>query len=130
MTDKKVFYKKRLIADDTGLHIDTQRFISIHETRCFYFCIDDYSIHQIKYQVEHKGETALQAAKTMHCKVRRIAKDGSRIAFDTEEKAFAHLRMLKQRQVQHLERDLRNIKHFLSIKDFEKKHGSYLSTSF
>jgi hypothetical protein len=105
---KKEFYKMALVPDEEGLTVVTTVLYPIHETPCFYFCViahwENYSYKEIK---EFKG------------KVYRIAKTGSRIAFETKEEAFKNLVYLKTKQLDHCRRNVAFIERFLN--DTEKK---------
>lgn len=108
----KVFYKMTMHPDEEGLRVFTKRFYSIHETPCFHYCVDESNYRRLRCYVM-TTEPTLKDAKKFNIKTRRIDKIGSRIAFETEEKAFAHLLFLKRRQLRHLERDTEFLKAFL-----------------
>ncbi len=114
----KIFYKKRLVPEERGLLVVTDEYISIHETKCFYFCIHK-NIYRISKTYNHSKEMLLQ-----HCRrskvLKRVAKSGSRFAFATEKEAFEHLKFLKQRQLSHIKRDAALIKAFLDCQHLEK----------
>lgn len=115
---EKVFYKKRLIPDESGLIVVTEKLFSIHETDCFYFCIPEFwkKILAVRNFI---GETKIAYARRKKI-LRRISKSGSRIAFETETQALDHLRMLKRRQVEHLRREEAFIEKFLTADKLEK----------
>ena len=113
MTD--IFYKMRLIPCPYGLTIEAFEYHSIHETPCFHFCVDKY----YKNYPLTKGETRMQMLKRMGVKVYRIGKNNtSRIAFPTKEQAYNHMRMLKNKQLDHIDRTVKMIETFL---DFDRK---------
>ena len=41
MIKKITLYKQKLYAEEEGLVVQTDKFVSIHETPCFYFCVED-----------------------------------------------------------------------------------------
>lgn len=103
----KVFYKMFLTTDHMGLAVNLVEYVSIHETPMMYFCVEKGVDLTAPYLPKRKeSETELQYAKRMGMRIRRIHKNGSRIAFDTKEKAFNHLRWMKQRQNGHLKRQI------------------------
>lgn len=110
---EKVFYKMRLWPDINCSTVYTTKFIAIRETDCVHFCLveDDYSLYRL---FKLKDESVWDFAKRRGLKTYRIYKNGSRIAFDSRQKAWAHLRFLKHRHLLHLERDTAAIKRFLS----------------
>lgn len=107
----KVFFKKRLCAEESGLIVFTDRFVSIRETECFHYCIPEKYFHLIA-SLKRKDESEIQYAKRFKV-LKRIHKDGSRIAFETEEKAMEHLRFLKRKQLNHMQRETKFIEKFL-----------------
>lgn len=116
MSDK-IFYRKRLAVEEEGLTVRTEEWISIHETRCFHFCVPKNSFHLIT-RLNRRGESALSYARRIK-QLKRIDKRCSRFAFETQEQALDHLRMLKRRQLQHMERDRACIEAFLGADNFE-----------
>lgn len=102
----KEFYKMRLTDSEDGLMVITDVFVSIHETPCFYYCIHASAKGFFNSVLMRKGETKLHYANRKNIKVRRIHKHGSRIAFETEDQAFDHLRMLKRKQINHMRRQI------------------------
>lgn len=115
--ENMTFYKKRLVADEDGLTVVTDKLVSIHETKCFHFCIPDFE-HRIIGAMKTREETPLQYAKRRKI-LKRISKTYSRIAFDTEDAALANLKFLKKRQLQHLRRDIAFNEKFLSTDALE-----------
>ncbi|NIB43761.1 hypothetical protein HBA55_29435 [Pseudomaricurvus alkylphenolicus] len=116
--DKKYFYRKRLVPGEWGLEIVTEKWVSIHETPCFHFCVREYNFAFMKAR-RLDGQTSLQTAKQKGW-VKRIAKENSRFAFDTEEKALEHLRFLKRKQLQHMRREIKFLKFFLGTEELEE----------
>lgn len=113
MSDK-IFYKMRLIPEEEGLTLWTEKWVSIQESPCFHYCVQDNRIGSFKFFLKKTDETPLQAAKRVRIKVKRIDKRVSRFAFDTKEEAFDHLRFLKKKQLNHMKRDSELITEFLS----------------
>ena len=116
--DETVFYKKRLTTEECGLVVVTDKFISIHETRCFHFCVPSHRLRTLKHFLQ-KDETLIQRARRTKC-LRRVSKQGSRIAFTTEEEALKHLKFLKKRQLSHMKRETRFVSKFLETDDLEE----------
>ena len=122
----KEFYKMNLVADECGLVVYTRIFLSIHETPCFHFCIRATEKGFLSEPLMLKNESKFQAAKRMGMKVFRIHKSGSRIAFETEEKAFKQLRMLKSKQIEHMRRTIAFNDGFLTLcKSFDDLLPNY-----
>jgi hypothetical protein len=110
-------YKKRLSPSEDGLEIITDKWVCIHETPCFYFCVPDRVVQTIN-ALKRKDETILAYAK--RCKyLKRINKDNSRFAFTDEGAALEHLRLLKRKQLGHMKRDMEFIECFLAADDLE-----------
>ena len=114
----KVFYKKRLVPTEFGLEVITQKFVSIHETPCFHFCVLEHE-KGFLFAMKQNDESELSAARRAKI-LKRISKDCSRFAFDTEEKALKHLRFLKRKQLSHIKRDAVFIEKFLESDELEK----------
>lgn len=102
----KTFYKARLIPEETGLIVWMDKYYSVKETPCFHFCVGELD----KWRVD---SSVLPIKKKM---LKRIHKTSSRFAFDTEEQAIEHLRMMKRRQLRHMEREKDFIDSFLACK--------------
>jgi hypothetical protein len=126
----KVFYRAVLEAQEDGLIVMMQKFISIHETECIHFCVSERNLHWITSGVQ-ANETKMQVAKDRKVKVYRIHKFGSRIAQPTEQDAFLRLQFLKRKQGGHLQRNLEMVKCFLEqtadkkLEDLEVSGRSY-----
>lgn len=114
MNMDKTFYKMRITPDEDGLVVITDKWLSIHETPCFHYCIREHNKGLMKITFNTIKGMPLQTAKKKGIRVKRISKDCSRFAFDTEEKAFEHLRFLKRKQLGHMKRDIKFLKLFLS----------------
>lgn len=123
----KIFYKKKLYPSEEGLEVFTNKWISIHETECFHFCVDQSSYYLMNVRCD-KNETPLQYAKRNKI-LKRISKENSRFAFDTEGKAIAHLRMLKKKQKRHMERDILFIDKFLKSNLLKVGNGEVVEDS-
>ena len=124
--NQKIFYKKELHPSENGLQIFTRKWICIHETECFCFCIPEYD--QGFYKVlKLKGETDLACARRRKI-LKRISKQNSRFAFDSEEKALEHLRFLKKKQLSHMRRDIKFLELFLATPD-ENMSGDLIPDS-
>lgn len=109
----KEFYKMQLISCEAGLVVHNHIYVSIHETPMMHFCVNKYNAKSLCGPLMREGETKLQAAYRIGIKVRRIHKNGSRIAFETREHALKHLRWMKQRQINHMKRQIEFNKAFL-----------------
>jgi len=117
MSTPKKFYKKRLVAEEDGLIVVTDSLISIHETRCFHFCMPEREVSNYRL-LKRRDESLLDYAKRRKM-LKRIDKQGSRIAFETEEKALDHLRFLKRKQLRHMERDKAFIETLLATENID-----------
>lgn len=107
-------YKMRLFSlPDGGFEIFEETYGVIHESEQTLFCLVDWEFDNFHRCDTQEGETALQKAHRLHLRVRRVLKTGSRIAFPTRGEAFAHLKLLKRKQRQHLRRDLALVENFL-----------------
>tara|TARA_R110002050_G_scaffold53014_1_gene120536 strand:+ start:82 stop:489 length:408 start_codon:yes stop_codon:yes gene_type:complete len=91
---------------EEGLSIYVKKFISIHETPCFHFCIQEHNKGFVSKPLLKEGENNYQSLKRRKIKMHKISKEGSRIAFDSEQKAYENLLFLKRRQLRHLNRDI------------------------
>lgn len=110
----KEFYKMRLIPTEEGLTVWTDTWISIHETPCFHYCIQEHNKSYLSAPMNIHGKPNLQVAKGYRLKIKRVDKRASRFAFDTKEGAFKHLQFLKRKQLNHMKRDISFIERFLS----------------
>lgn len=111
----KIFYKMH-VELDTDIIIRTDKYVSIHETPCFHYCIPEF-MSSLMSQESLDNETDLKKAKRLNLNVKRISKDSSRFAFDTKEKAFEHLKLLKRKQIEHLQRNLKLMTMFIKKTD-------------
>jgi hypothetical protein len=115
-SDKKVLYKKTWGASEDGVTVFTEKWIAVHETPCFYFCVREHSVSaSLEFLKQHKL-------------LKRVSKTSSRFAFDTEQKALDHLRFLKRKQLSHMERDTVLIKALLAATDKDLLNGSVPDT--
>ncbi len=105
----KMFYSMKLFPAEYGMEIYKTTFYAFHETPCFYFCCDEFNLNRMNCYPKIDKETQSQKAKRSRVDIKRIAKTGSRIAFDTEEKAFNHMIFMKERQVTHLKKQLEGL---------------------
>ncbi len=121
---KTIFYKMHLIPTESGLEVITDKWVSIHETPCFHFCVREHNARTFEMPCI-QGETELQKAKRLHIRIRRIHKIGGRFAFDTEEKAMEHLKFLKRKQLVHMKRVTLFVESFLNADEL-KNVGSNL----
>lgn len=109
----KEFYKMKLIPDERGLSVWTDTYLSIYETPCYHYCIHSRNKGFFNSVHMNDGETPLQFAKRKKLTIKKIHKENSRFAFNTQELAFKHLRKMKKRQIDHLKRELAFIQTFL-----------------
>lgn len=120
-TTRKIFYKKILAPSPEGLEIFTYEWISIHESPCFHFCVPKYEFGVMSTL---KGADESDMAYSKRKKIlKRISKTNSRFAFDTEQQAIDHLKLLKKRQLAHMLRDTVFIEKFLASSDEEISSG-------
>jgi len=112
----KIFYKARLYPTESGLLISFTEYYLVRETPCFYMCVSEIN----KWQINNKHSPITNK------QIKRIHKTSGRFAFDTKEKAIAHLRMLKSRQIGHLEREITLNKLFLDCKELPEPKGNYI----
>lgn len=114
----KLFYKMRLVAEEDGLEIQTEIFVAIHETPCYWFAVSDIgyrlAFNQTSMRSMRKNEKPIQLAKRKKIKVHKIAKSGSRFAFETPQTAYLHLKLMKQLQLKHMERQKNFIDEFFA----------------
>lgn len=121
----KTFYRMKLIPTESGLTIWTDEYYSVHETPCYHFCIAEWL--RASYEIANHDYKSL---KKRGVKLKKIAKLGSRFAFETKEQAFNNLIYLKGRQLMHMKRDMEFLKTFLEFNDtkgfndLEEKYGS------
>lgn len=105
----KKFYSMRLLPSEYGMEIFKTTFYAFHETPCFYFCAEEFNLNMMNCCRNFDKETQFQKAKRSRIEIKRVSKTGSRIAFDTEEKAFNHLIFMKEKQITYLKRDLEQL---------------------
>ena len=100
------FYKCVLMPCEEGLSIYVKKYISVHETPCFHYCVDEHEHHRVTYLISSNKGNPVSILKESRVKTYRVAKSGSRIAFDDEQKAYENLLLLKRKQLGHLQRDI------------------------
>jgi hypothetical protein len=113
-----IYYKMRLEADPSGLMIVRDKWVSIHETPCFAYCIPANRAKWVESESNRHKISKLKAAKNLKL-LKRISKESSRFAFRNETKAMQNLRFLKSRQLKHLERQQKFIEKFLACDELE-----------
>lgn len=125
----KIFYKMKMAPTEGGLAIFTDKFYSIRETKHTHFCVSENGRGFLNGALRQGSETDIQLARRLPAvKVFRIYKANSRIAFESEEKAFSHLLEMKLRQIDHLKLNIRGIELFLkkvegkSLSDFPEDY--------
>lgn len=113
MSERQIFYRMRHAIDEQGINVITSELVSIHESECWYWCVDKSRLGYIQGR-QLEGEALLQTAKRSREKVWKVAKLGSRVAFKTKPEAFDHLLMLKRKQIAHMKRELAILEDFTS----------------
>ncbi|SEG21752.1 hypothetical protein [Marinobacterium lutimaris] len=124
----KIYYKMTLAPAEEGMTITTKKFVSIHETPCFHYCVleRDRGFAELVINGKQYSGTPLTRLKKCHIRVFRIDKVNSRIAFPTEQKAYEHLLFLKRKHIANMKRDMALVTAFLEesegkqLDDFEK----------
>lgn len=117
MSDQKIFYRMRHAIDESGINVITTELASIHESHCWHWCIDKRRIGCVRTIAERNEESMLKAAKRDKAKIYKVAKDGSRVAFETPQQAFLHLLFLKRKQIGHMKREIEILEEFASKAD-------------
>ncbi|MGE6778309.1 hypothetical protein ACQKFL_11780 [Vreelandella titanicae] len=130
MDSREVFYKMRTAIDEDGINVITTELVKIHDSNCWYWCIDKSRIGYVKTIADRNHEPMLKAAKRDKTKIYKVAKDGSsRVAFETPQQAFLHLMFLKRKQIGHMKREIEILEEFTKKAeglDIESiKPGSY-----
>lgn len=101
-----VYYRAYWSPDVDGIHVGFEEWISIHESPCFAYCVYGKTRRlMVTYAAESHGASALQAAKRLGIKVRRIDKAASRFAKPTKGLALNHMLFRQARRLRHLQRD-------------------------
>lgn len=104
------YYRIDSYVREGGIELHCQEYISIHETPCFHFCISGYDIARFNhYKTVSPKESSLALAKRIHLRIRRISKDGSRIAKPTKEQAFENYKLRKRLQIKRCQEKLNEI---------------------
>lgn len=116
---RKILFKKRLMPYEEGLTIHTEEWGVVYETPCFFYCAKGFDLRRIDLLGGDK-----EAAKKLGIKLKRISKECSRFAFETEALAMNHLVMLKRKQIRHMERYMAFLKAFLSQENPESFIGN------
>lgn len=115
----KKFYKMKLIPTEGGLSISENKYISLHETPCYHYCIPDWNMGMLKVSGE-AGLSIYERAKVRNMKIHKIHKTSSRFAFETKELAYSNLLFLKKLQIIHMERDMKFLREFIKFNDESK----------
>lgn len=119
IAQNETFYRAKMVTDQDGLQIWFDVFKPIHETKCFYFCVNSLSFERAKSLLSMSDITNPVTALKQHKYIRvvRIAKVGCRIAQPSREKAIENLVYRTRLRVGHLTRDLEFCKAFIENKD-------------
>lgn len=108
----KTFYKMHLNAEEGGLTVNTTAYSVIGETECYYYVVIKFDETMVTFAAKQGSETPVQCARRLK-KLKKIDKRNSRFAFETEEKAYEHLKFLKRKQLVHMRREIAFIESFL-----------------
>lgn len=111
----KKFYSMKLFPGEDGMEVFTRTLYSIHETKHFNFCVNELELMRLNNCSNQLKESQTAKAKRLLIKVYRVAKVGGRIAFDSKQKAYDQLILMKKRHVGHLKRDAELIGLSLSV---------------
>lgn len=114
MSNHDVFYKMRTAVDEDGINVITTELVKIHDSHCWHWCIEKRRIGYVKGIAERNDESMLKAAKRNRDKIYKVAKEGSRVAFETPQQAFLHLLFLKRKQIGHMKREIEILEEFTS----------------
>ena len=122
----KELYRMHLSAGTDSIYVRCEVWCCIHETECFWFCVNSAEIGI--FSILNKGEDlTLQRAKKSKILVKRIHKSRSRFAFESKDKALDNLMFRKRKQNEHLSRQLKENNLFIenckSIKDLIESFG-------
>lgn len=100
------FYKITSFIDELGIRLLCSTYESVHETNCYYFCINSLDESRFDFHSKNNKDnlSTLELCKKHFLKIRKVAKINSRFAFKTRAEAFAHFKMLKNKQLAHIER--------------------------
>ena len=111
----KEFYRLSVNYEEHGLGFWITTYFSLHETPCYYYCVEEFAKLILSHESLRDGETIYQLAKRKGVRLHRIHKTCSRKAFDTKEKAYKNFMFLKRRQLTHLKRDIKVVSRLLEF---------------
>lgn len=103
----KEFYKFSICTEHEGLGLWLHKYVSFHETPCYHYCVSEYDKSSISPLLVRDDESMLQSIKRRGKRFLRVHKTCSRKAFDTKEQAYKNFMFLKERQIAHMQRDLK-----------------------
>jgi len=109
----KTFYKARLYPSESGLLVTFSKFYMIRETPCFYMCVSEMD----------KWRISTKSLPLTNKNIKRIHKTRGRFAFETKELAIEHLRMLKRKQIVHMNREIAFNECFLACENLPGEDG-------
>lgn len=115
---RKVFYKAVFsIEECRGVGFVYKKFYCIRETDYVAWCLDEksFTLLSARKRNQKDGESDYHFCKRDNIKLKKIYKQCGRFAFDTKEKAFKHLLMLKRKQLIHLRVDAAWISKFITL---------------
>jgi hypothetical protein len=103
------FYKAKMIAQEEGLAIWFDIYQPIHETDCYYYCVNSLNFDTANRIIsQNKDKHPVTAIKDSgFIKVRKIAKHGSRIAEPSKEDAIKNLVWRTKLRIGHMKRDIK-----------------------
>lgn len=103
------FYRAKMVVQEEGLAIWFDIFQSIHETECYYYCVNSLNASTAKRIInQNKEKHPVSAVKSSgFIKVRKIAKQGSRIAQSSKDEAIKNLVWRTGLRICHMKRDLK-----------------------
>jgi hypothetical protein len=120
----KDYFKITHCYDENGAVLVCDKYIQIHETPCFSFCLYERDYNRlINIKSLHEERLIDKAKRIGTFRIKRIHKINSRFAFDTKQKAFDNFLYLKELQIGHMERNIAILTPLLSElkgKEFEK----------
>ena len=107
-------YEFKLYPNEHGLSLNLEEYICLHETPCYYFCINKGFLAWVKTYEE---------AKLRKIKIYKVHKTSSRKAFKTKEAAFKKFIYRKRKHKMHLTYTLKLVERLLD--EVDKYHDSY-----
>ncbi len=120
----KEYFKITHCYDENGAVLVCDKYVQIHETQCFSFCLYERDYNRLINIKSLNEERLIDKVKRIGTfKIKRIHKINSRFAFDTKQKAFDKFLYLKELQIGHMERNTAILKALLAAldgKEFEK----------